>query len=173
MDSKNLKNMKSAKATRPDQPTLYVNLTPEEINNLGQMTSEELELIKLISNKITELENNYIAAQKIKIQNGHTFIINLRGDDFRDVERQVNAANILGKADLIAKDLDGVLQVIKDIPKALWITFYEIAKVISVDNLGLKSQAAAAISLSTTIEEVSLVNTNPFPAIETIVLDIP
>lgn len=131
------------------------------------------ELLNEIKNqKITSLETNYIAAQKIQLQNGHTFIVNLRGDDFRDIERQVTAANILGKADILAKDLSGSPLVIRDIPKATWILFYGHAKKISVNNLILKNEIFALIKATQSINNIESININPFPAIQTITLNL-
>jgi len=133
----------------------------------------DLELLNEIKNqKIALLETNYIAAQKIQLQNSHTLIVNLRGDDFRDIERQVMAANILGKADILAKDLSGSPLIIKDIPKATWILFYGYAKKISVNNLILKNEALALIEAIQSINNIESINTNPFPAIQTITLNL-
>ena len=146
--------------------------TWEQISQALVIINSTDELNNLKTSKIAELETNYIAAQKIQLQNGHTFIVDLKGDNFRDIERQVTAANILGKADILAKDLSGSPLVIRDIPKATWILFYGYAKKISVNNLILKNETLALIKATQSINNIESININPFPAITSIALSL-
>ena len=149
------------------QASQWQNATQDEINNF--ILQEELKKQK--TNKENEVAIAYEEAQYIKIQNGHTFIVQLKSENFLNIERQVFSANIRGFADLIASTIDGNLQVIKNIPKEQWNIFYERAKDISVNNLFLKTQFLFAIKSALTQEELQNINIT-FPLIQTIILSL-
>lgn len=133
-------------------------------------TIEEI-LKKEKTKKLNELDIAYEQAQYIKIQNGHTFMFQLKGENFLNIERQVFSSNILGFADLIGQTIDGKLQIIKNIPKEQWNIFYEKAKDISVNNLSIKTKLLFAIKNVATQEELDNIKIE-FPPIETVIIKL-
>lgn len=96
--------MKSAKATRPDQPTLYVDLTPEEINNLGQMTSDDLlKQAKLV--KLKNLDDFYFNSKELReLSINNYFKLSLSGDGRNLVMEQINQLQLKIDLGLIIPD---------------------------------------------------------------------
>jgi hypothetical protein len=145
----------------------YINCTEDEIN----AKILELDLQKAKEGKLIQLFNAYKNAQQIQVVNGHTFIVSLRGELFLDIERQVNAANILGQADLIAVDINGELVTLSEVPLSEWITFYTTAKPVSVNNLKLYRSFEATIQSASTLSELNAI-TFDFPAMQTVNVNI-
>lgn len=158
----------------PEGDYIEVSFPPENAKMIWNFNLQiwEKNLAELKIERLDELESNYTAAQKIYLQNGHIFIISLKGNDFLDIERQINAAQNLGSASLISVDTTGVLRVINNIPYAIWLEFYELAKNISVSNLALKFETIIAIKTAQSIVGLEAININQFPAIQTITLDL-
>lgn len=144
--------------------TLIVNLENNTLEIKQDFSREK-------GKKENEVNKAYEEAQYIEIQNGHIFMVQLKGENFLNIERQVFSANIRGFADLITTTIDGNVQVIKNIPKEQWNIFYEKAKDISVNNLSIKTKLLFAIKNVTTQEELDNIKIE-FPPIETIILDL-
>ncbi|MFT6151379.1 MAG: hypothetical protein ACJAY9_000768 [Flavobacteriales bacterium] len=135
-------------------------------------SAEEL-LQEAKNEKIKELESLYSDAQWIKVKNGHTFMIPLKGEFFNVVvANQVLAAKVNGSASLRAPDIDKNIQTLIDIPYSEWEKFFLVAKRISFSNLILKEDKIVDINACLASSDLSAVDLNIFPEIEQVLIDI-
>jgi hypothetical protein len=146
---------------------IYYLMSEEEI----LANQPDLSLLK--RSKLELLETAYVNAQYIRIKNGHTFMIPLKGDFFNFVIKgQIDSAKDFGSAPLVCPDISGKIQILKAIPYTMWEAFWNTAKPISQSNMLLKTEKQIEIS-NCNSEQLNLVNVNVFPAIQEIILDLP
>ena len=134
--------------------------TPEEL-------LQEAKDIKLI-----ELETIYAQFQWIRVINGHTFMIPLSGEGFKQVSNQANAAKINGSASLRWPDIDGNIRTLFNIPLSEWLKFFSPAKSISEINYFSKEDKILQINACLTSSALNAVDINIFPPIIEVQIDI-
>jgi len=121
--------------------------------------------------KLKELNEAYNKAQRIFLKNGHTFEVAIRGEEWELVQKKVNDAKVTGFASLGKEDVNGVFQVMQNIPYEVWQDFFKKALPISEKNWFFKRGYKAQINQAKTKEEVEAIKIE-FPKIETHIIDI-
>jgi hypothetical protein len=135
-------------------------------------SAEEL-LQEAKNEKIKELESLYSNAQFIRVINGHTFMIPLKGEFFNVVvANQVLAAKVNGSASLRAPDIDKNIRTLMGIPYSEWEKFFKPAKLISFANFNLKEDKILNINACLTSSDLNDTDLNIFPEIEQVLIDI-
>jgi hypothetical protein len=135
-------------------------------------SAEEL-LQEAKNEKIKELESLYSNAQFIRVKNGHTFMIPLKGEFFNVVvANQVLAAKVNGSASLRAPDIDKNIRTLMDIPYSEREKFFKPAKLISFANFNLKEDKILNINACLTSSDLNDTDLNIFPEIEQVLIDI-
>lgn len=133
----------------------------------------EIDRLNSKETKLKLLDNLYTAAQYIKVINGHSFLIPLKGDTFNIlITNQVLAAQVAGSASLSFPDINGMMQTLIDVPFSEWQKFYIKAKKISFSNLILRDDKITEINNCQTSKELDEIDLNIFPAIDAVIIDI-
>jgi hypothetical protein len=150
---------------------VYYLMSQQEI---ADNTTPPEELLQEAKNeKIKELESLYSDAQWIRVKNGHTFMIPLKGEFFNVVvANQVLAAKVNGSASLRAPDIDKNIQTLIDIPYSEWEKFFLVAKRISFSNLILKEDKIVDINACLASSDLNATDLNIFPEIQQVLIDI-
>jgi hypothetical protein len=143
----------------------------ETLETEAEIAARRLAELKVA--KLSELKFNYSYAQLIQLQNGHTFQIPLMGEAFNLVQTQYLSSQARGFAPLRWPDVDGVMRILRDIPASTWQSFYMVAKVTSEENYFMQQDLILEIAACTEEASLNLIDLNPFPAIQTITLDLP
>jgi hypothetical protein len=122
--------------------------------------------------KIRQLEVVYTNAQLIKIVNGNTFYVPLKGEFYNThITQKLTVAQSRGYATLVAQDTTGALIKKEDIAYSFWKKFIEIADPISISNFDLKEKYLNEIKTATQ-EELNAI-TFSFPSIKEVEMDLP
>ena len=141
------------------------------------MSDEEIlalqpDLAVLKRSKLELLEKVYTGAQYIKVVNGHTFYIPLKGEFYNThITQKLTVAQSRGYATLVAQDMTGAGITIEDVPYSFWKKFIEVADPISISNFNLKNSYLEQIKIATQ-EELAII-TFSFPAIKEVLMDLP
>lgn len=144
----------------------YKNRSQREAKTTQQILNEAKEA------KILELKDAYTIAQNIKVINGHTFLIPLKGDFYNIVINQkVTAAISKGSSSLEIVDVNGSLITLNEMPLSKWKIIHSISDTISFSNFSLKNKKIAEIEDCNSLEDLEEININVFPEIQEINLE--
>lgn len=153
--------------------TIQAQPTEDEVANGYIALAAKNRLNQLINDKTLELSAAYTAAQQISVTYGNTFLIPLIGNFFDIVAaNQVLEAQISGSASLLATDVNGVQQLISEVPFADWLAFYKTAKKTAFGNIVINNQLLSQIASAKTVDDVSAIDVNVFPPMVSITIPL-
>lgn len=131
--------------------------------------NKNLESAKL--QKKDELEKAYDNAQWVKVENGISFDVKLRGELFVLLRQKVVDAENSGKASFTITQEDGLNYTVKDIPHKEWKTFFATVQPISENNFNIKANYQNQIHEAKSLEDLNKIQFT-FPKIQTVNINL-